>query len=83
MGTVNWLSHSGYIAVVNNSNGDQTLISLIAGTLAVVGGSSQIGVTKDEATNINVYIESNVLKIQNTYGTAQNVKVLFWGASFK
>lgn len=82
LGPVEAGSHAGYLAVQNSSNGDTSIIALVNGATVFIQGDSQIGVTKDEETNINVYVESGYVQIQNTYVGAANVRVVYWGAKY-
>lgn len=82
LGAVNASTHAGLLYVQNSSNGDTTILSLANASTTFVVGDTQIGVTKDEDTNINVYVESGYVRIQNTYTSAANVRVLYVGAKY-
>lgn len=71
---------SGTIHFTSGSETSPAQVSLVGTTLTLATGSSaNVSVTKNSASKFNIYVEDNVIKIQNKRGASKSVAIYFVG----
>jgi hypothetical protein len=71
----------GVLVVRDNSNAKVALYRLESTTLTAIGTlDAQWTTTKDTGSKVNVYAESNVIKVQNNSGGSLNLTAALYGA---
>lgn len=70
----------GLLIVRDDTNAKVAVYAIQSTTLTAINADAQFSTTKDTASKVNVYAESNVIKVQNNSGGSLNLTAAYYGA---